>query len=84
MVHCEDLICDIFEEIIEFNTETNRIISLVTIMERSQVTLLDKVDEWLKPKQLSFDLFSKEKIAFICLKTMEIVSYLHKKCVYLG
>ena len=82
----KDYICEVMEEIIEYNEKEKKVVGVVAIVECAKNDLNKLLDIWIDKEKSKFlnEYFAEEKLAFFCLKAMEALSYLHSKKIYFG
>jgi serine/threonine protein kinase len=86
MISHKDYVCNVMEEIIEYNKEKSKIVGLISIVECAKNDLTKITDIWLNEEKakVKIEHFSLHKLAYFGLKAMEAMCYLHRKNVYFG
>mmetsp|Transcript_25522 Transcript_25522/g.19289 ORF Transcript_25522/g.19289 Transcript_25522/m.19289 type:complete len:114 (+) Transcript_25522:655-996(+) len=81
-----DFIVDIFEEIIEYNPELNKIENYIVLVKQAKYDLSNIVKAWVNEEKAhdKVEYFSNEKLFYFLFKSCEAIDYLHSRGLYYG
>lgn len=82
----EDYVCSLFEEIIVYDTQALKPVSVVAIVEQAVLDLSKLVEIWKNKDQSEqrLEQYGEEKLIYIGLRAMQGMDFLHSKNISNG